>query len=68
LTSSYKQSDIPIICHRYQVTSGINGVVVTGGKFANISVNFPKKLNDPNFIYRGLGEDGSWKKPEAKNS
>jgi hypothetical protein len=56
------------------------GVVDTSGKFAtcavdtagaswlaNISTNFDKIWNDPNVILRGLGEDDSWKKPEAKN-
>ena len=28
---------------------------------------FKKNWNDPNVIFRGLGEGDSWKKPEAKN-
>ncbi len=28
---------------------------------------FEQFWNDPNVIFRGLGEDDSWKKPEAKN-
>ena len=28
---------------------------------------FEKIRNDPNVIFRGLGEGDSWKKPEAKN-
>ncbi len=56
------------------------GVVDTGGKFAtwvvdtggapwlaNIFANFRKIRNDPSVIIRGLGEDDSWKKSEAKN-
>jgi hypothetical protein len=34
---------------------------------ANISANVRKNRNDPNVIFRGLGEGDSWKKPEAKN-
>ncbi len=50
-------------------------VVDTSGKFAtsgapwlaNISENFRKIWNNPNAFIRGLGEDDSRKKPEAKN-
>jgi hypothetical protein len=55
------------------------GVLDTGGKFAtgvvdasgapwlaNISAIFEKFRNDPKVIFRGLGEDDSWQKPEAK--
>jgi hypothetical protein len=42
----------------------------TGGGpwLVNISAHFLKKVwNEPNVIFRGLGEDDSWKKPKAKN-
>ncbi len=33
-----------------------------------ISPRISEKIrNDPNVIFKGLGEDDSWKKPEAKN-
>jgi hypothetical protein len=36
---------------------------------ANISANFSKQIgNDPSVIFRGLKEDDSWKKFEAKIS
>ncbi len=37
------------------------GVIDTGGasSLANISANFEKIRNDPNFIIRGLGEGDS---------
>ncbi len=33
-----------------------------------ISLRIYKNLNDPNIIFRSMGEDDSWKKPEAKIS
>jgi hypothetical protein len=50
------------ICRRYRWydTSGAPWLV-------NISKNFRKIRNDPGVIFRGLGEDDSWKKSEAKN-
>ncbi len=44
-------------------------VVDTGGapRLANISANFQKIWNGPRVIFRGLGEEDSWKKSEAKN-
>ncbi len=56
------------------------GVIDTGDKFAtvvvdtsgapslvNISTNWKKIWNDLTVIFGGLGEDDSWKNPEAKN-
>ncbi len=56
------------------------GVVDTGSNLPLVSLTpvvhldlrispqiFGKIRNDPNVIIRGLGEDDSWKKPEAKN-
>jgi hypothetical protein len=55
------------ICHWYQQHT-------TGGKFAigvldfRISLQIFKNIpNDPSIIFRGLGEDYSRKKSEAKN-
>ncbi len=46
-----------------------NNVIDTGGApwLVNSSANFQKSRHDPNIIFRGLREDDSWKKPEAKN-
>ncbi len=46
------------------------GVSDTGGApwLANISAIFRKIRNDPKVIFRGLGEDDSWKKTWGKNS
>jgi hypothetical protein len=45
------------------------GVIDAGSapSLANISTNFRKNQNARNVIFRGLGEDDSRKKPEAKN-
>jgi hypothetical protein len=45
------------------------GVVDTGGapSLAKPPQIYEKIWNDPNAIFGGLGEDDSWKKPEAKN-
>ncbi len=60
-------------------SSGTNGKIYhrcfdTGDKFATGAVDFwislqlfEKLCNDPNVIFRGMGEDDSWKNPEAKN-
>jgi hypothetical protein len=46
------------------------GVVDTGGAplLANISANFQKIRNNPNVIFRGLGEDDSCTDLKLKNS
>ncbi len=47
----------------------IAGVVDTGDKysFANISANFQKIQNGPNWILGGPGDTDLWKKPEVEN-
>jgi hypothetical protein len=42
------------------------GVFDTGGA-PSLREFLKKNPNDPNFIFGGLGEDDSWKKPVAKN-
>jgi hypothetical protein len=42
------------------------GVVDTGGKLPPVSLT--PAANDPNVIFRGLGEDDSWKKTLSKKS
>ncbi len=42
------------------------GVVDTGSA-PWLATIFNKIWNDPNVIFRDLGEDDSWNKPEAKN-
>jgi hypothetical protein len=53
-----------------------SGVIDTGSKFATgvidaregLQISIFKKIRiNPNVIFRGLGEDDSGKKPEAKN-
>jgi hypothetical protein len=48
------------------------GVVGTSGALLCLDLRislqiFEKIRNDPTVIFRGLGEEDSWKKPEAKN-
>ncbi len=43
------------------------GVIDGAPWLANLSADFCEKIwKDPNVIFKGLGEDDSWKKPEAK--
>jgi hypothetical protein len=42
-------------------------ISVVASWFANKSANFRKLRSDPNVIFRGFGEDNSWKKPGTKN-
>jgi hypothetical protein len=48
------------------------GVVSTSGALLCLDLRislqiFEKIRNDPTVIFRGLGEEDSWKKPEANN-
>ncbi len=43
----------------------VTGVIDTDG--APWLVNLKQNLNDPKFIFKSLGADDLWKKPEAKN-
>ncbi len=58
-----------------EFVAGINDISGTGGIFTAGDIDtsgapspkiFEKILNEPNVIFRGLGEDDSGKKPEQK--
>ncbi len=68
-TSLSSHYPLPLRCTTDVVGKFAAGVVDMGGEpwLANISANFRKIRNDPNAIIRGLGEDDSRKKTEAKN-
>ncbi len=59
----------------YNNTSGTGGKFTSGGPLIPVMQLdlricpriFENIRNHPNFIFRGLGEDDSWKRPEAKN-
>ncbi len=64
------------ICHRFQQHKGnwwknLLPVFLTSVVHLDLRTSpriFEKIRNDPNVIFRGLGEGDSWKKPEAKFS
>ncbi len=69
-----KYDIIPIICHQHQRQQRYrrqNLPPVSSIPLVHLDLRispriFEKIWKDPNVIFRGLGEDDSWKKPEAK--